>query len=174
MARLRVVGKAICIVSGGQTGVDRACLAWAIRRGFAHGGWCPRGRLAEDGEIPARYKLRQTPLVRYAQRTAWNVRDSDATVIFSQSSKLSGGSRKTLGVLQKLWKAHAAPCAEILSRLWRVPFSLRRFLRRHGIRTLNVAGPRQSQEPRAGGFARSVLDATFGFTSGAKQGRGGL
>ena len=173
MARLRVVGKAICIVSGGQTGVDRACLAWAIRRGFNHGGWCPRGRLAENGEIPARYKLRQTPLPRYAQRTAWNVRDSDATVIFSQSGKLSGGSRKTWESCRNFGK----PVLHLAGDTFTVVESavlLRRFLRRHGIRTLNVAGPRQSQEPRAGGFARSVLDATFGFTSGAKQGRGGL
>jgi hypothetical protein len=50
------------IVSGGQTGVDRAALDWAIQRGIPHGGWCPRGRRAEDGRIPERYRLRETPL----------------------------------------------------------------------------------------------------------------
>ena len=109
MARLDVVGKAFCIISGGQTGVDRACLAWAIRRGLQHGGWCPKGRRAEDGEIPARYKLLETPSARPAQRTKWNVRDSEATVIFSQSAKLSGGSWKTWEACKKFQQTGAAP-----------------------------------------------------------------
>jgi hypothetical protein len=173
MARLRAVGKVICIISGGQTGVDRACLAWAIRRGFGHGGWCPKRRQAEDGEIPTRYKLRQTPLSHYAQRTAWNVRDSDATVIFSQSGKLSGGSQKAWETCREFTK----PVLHLAAETFTVAESailLRKFLRRHAVRALNVAGPRKSQEPHAGGFARSVLDATFGFTSGAGQGRRGL
>src|ERR1051326_9418797 len=80
------------IVSGGQTGVDRACLDFAIKHRIRHGGWCPRGRLAEDGRIPARYKLKETPRASYAQRTESNVRDSDATVIFSISPRLRGGT----------------------------------------------------------------------------------
>ena len=71
----------IKIVSGGQTGADRAALDWAIDHGTAHGGWCPRGRRAEDGAIPARYLLNETPSARYEERTEWNVRDSDGTVI---------------------------------------------------------------------------------------------
>jgi Circularly permutated YpsA SLOG family len=160
MARLGVVGKAICIISGGQTGVDRACLAWAIRRGFDYGGWCPKGRLAEDGKIPARYKLRQTPLSRPAQRTEWNVRDSDVTVIFSQSPKLSGGSRKTWEACRKFRR----PVLHLASETLTVAESailLRKFLRHHSVRALNVAGPRRSQETKAGQFARAVLDATF-------------
>ena len=70
------------IVSGGQTGADRAALDWAIERGIPHGGWCPRGRRAEDGRIDRRYALRETPAHDYQQRTRWNVRDSDGTLIF--------------------------------------------------------------------------------------------
>ncbi len=173
MARLGVVGKAFCIVSGGQAGVDRVCLAWALRRGFEHAGWCPRGRLAEDGKIPKRYKLRETPLARPAQRTEWNVRDSDATVIFSQSPKLFGGSSKTWEACKKFHKPVLHLAAETLT-VSEGATLLRKFLRHHSVRALNVAGPRKSHEPTAGRFARAVLDATFGFTSGAKQGRGGL
>jgi Circularly permutated YpsA SLOG family len=163
--------KAIRIISGGQTGVDRACLAWAIRCGFEHGGWCPKGRQAEDGRIPARYRLRETPLARPAQRTAWNVRDSDATVIFSQSKKLFGGSRKTLDACREF----AKPVLHLAAETFTVGESailLRKFLRQHRVRALNVAGPRKSQQPQTGQFARTVLSLTFGFTSGGEQVRG--
>jgi putative molybdenum carrier protein len=163
MTRSRAVGKAIRIVSGGQTGVDRASLAWAVWRGLLYEGWCPKGRRAEDGTIPSRYRLRQTPSTRYAQRTEWNVRDSDATVIFSQSPKLQGGSRRALDACRDFGK----PVLHLASDSFTVSdgaLLLRSFLRRHHVRLLNVGGPRRSQEPRAGNFARSVLDATFGFT----------
>ena len=74
-------------VSGGQTGADRAALDWAIEHKFEHGGWCPLGRLAEDGPIDPKYELTETPTAEYAQRTEWNVRDSDGTVIFSIGSE---------------------------------------------------------------------------------------
>ena len=78
------------IVSGGQTGVDRAALDWALARGFPCGGWCPAGRLAEDGPIPAEYPLTETPAAESSQRTEWNVRDSDATLIVAPRSRPGG------------------------------------------------------------------------------------
>ena len=110
MARLRVVGKAICIVSGGQTGVDRTCLAWAIRRGFDHRGWSPRGGLAEDGEIPARYKLRQTPLVTLRPTHGVECSGQRRNGNLLAVKQTLRGFEEDVGVLQKLWKAHAAPC----------------------------------------------------------------
>ena len=80
------------IISGGQTGADRAALDWAITHGIRHGGWCPAGRRAEDGAIPDRYCLQETPGRNYHQRTKWNVRDSDATLIITQAAELTGGS----------------------------------------------------------------------------------
>ena len=79
--------RGITILSGGQTGADRAALDFAIEFGLAHGGWCPRGRLAEDGPIDERYDLTETPSRRYNQRTEWNIRDSDATVVFSITAR---------------------------------------------------------------------------------------
>lgn len=81
------------IVSGGQTGVDRAGLDFAIALGIPHGGWCPKGRKAEDGPIDNRYQLQETPRADYLQRTEWNVRDNDGTVIFTVNATLSGGSK---------------------------------------------------------------------------------
>ncbi|MCB1984487.1 MAG: hypothetical protein KDF49_03580, partial [Nitrosomonas sp.] len=66
------------IMSGGQTGADRAALDWAIAHNVSHGGWCPAGRRAEDGVIPSHYDLQETDSKEYKQRTKWNVRDSDA------------------------------------------------------------------------------------------------
>ena len=90
-----VARKGFRIISGGQTGADRAALDWAIARGIPYAGWCPRGRRAEDGRIPARYDLIQTPSHDYEQRTRWNVRDSDGTLIISRAAKLTGGSAYT-------------------------------------------------------------------------------
>jgi hypothetical protein len=84
------------IISGGQTGADRAALDFAIEYNIPHGGWCPRGRKAEDGPLTAKYLLAETPSSSYPQRTEWNVRDSDGSVIFSIASVLTGGSKKTI------------------------------------------------------------------------------
>jgi hypothetical protein len=72
------------IVSGGQTGADRATLNVAIALGLEHGGWCPKGWRAEDGSIDLRYQLKEATTSRYVRRTEWNVRDSDGTVIFTK------------------------------------------------------------------------------------------
>ncbi len=79
---------ALRILSGAQTGADRAALDWAIFRDIPHGGWCPKGRKAEDGVIPPQYQITGTPSATYLQRTEWNVRDSDGTVIFTMAAKL--------------------------------------------------------------------------------------
>src|SRR5947209_2719151 len=97
------------IISGGQTGADRAALDIAINLGIPHGGWCQRGRLAEDGFIDERYQLTETPDADPAQRTEWNLRDSDGTVIFSITVKLSGGSAKSEDFARK----HRRPCVHL-------------------------------------------------------------
>ena len=97
------------IVSGGQTGADRAGLDWAMARGIEHQGWCPAGRKAEDGAIPSEYRLRETGSGNYLVRTRWNVRDSDATAIFSIKSTLTGGSLAT----QRYARTMGKPCIHI-------------------------------------------------------------
>ncbi len=132
------------IVSGGQTGADRAALDTAIRHGFPHGGWCPKGRIAEDGIIGGQYRLRETPSADSAQRTEWNVRDSDGTVVFTLAEDAAGGSLRTI----ELAREHKKPCAHI-SRAgnYKPEEALRRFVQEHGIKVLNVAGSRESKEP---------------------------
>src|SRR5678809_1173904 len=96
--------KPLTIISGGQTGADRAALDFAIAHGLAHGGWCPKGRLAEDGSIPARYHLTELPTSDYPARTAKNVQESDGTVIISVDRRLTGGSLLTLKVAEQRCK----------------------------------------------------------------------
>jgi hypothetical protein len=86
------------IVSGGRTGADRAALDWALSRGIECGGWCPKGRKAEDGRIDPKYPLIETPSASYVQRTEWNVRNTGGTVIFSIEPVLTGaqGRRRNL------------------------------------------------------------------------------
>ena len=80
---------AITIISGGQTDGDRTALDWALAHAVECGGWCPKGRKAEDGRIDPKYPLRETPCAAYIQRTEWNVRDSDATFLFSIEATLT-------------------------------------------------------------------------------------
>ncbi len=143
------------IVSGGQTGADRAALDWAIENRIPHGGWCPKGRLAEDGPIPSRYNLTETPSSNYPQRTEWNVRDSDGTVVFSIAPTLSGGSNKTVVFAQK----HGKPVIHISRQTEKPVETLLLFIRSNGIRILNVAGPRGSKEPGIGEYVKRILDA---------------
>ncbi len=149
------------IISGGQTGVDRAALDVALRLGIPHGGWCPRGRWAEDGRIPDVYQLRETPSDACEQRTEWNVRDADATVIFSISSELTGGSAYTREAAERMGKpwlhlARATCPEQEAARL------LRDFLHTLRVRVLNVAGPRASTEPEAALYAARVLEWALG------------
>ncbi|HWQ90465.1 MAG TPA: putative molybdenum carrier protein [Clostridia bacterium] len=145
----------IKIVSGGQTGADTAALNFALRRGLPHGGWCPRGRKREDGVIPPRYRLRETASRSYLPRTQANVRDSDGTAILSLGVRLKGGSRKTAEFARKQGK----PCLHLAAGEPGIdPASaLRRFIRQHHIRVLNIAGPRKSEEPGIGRFVAGVL-----------------
>lgn len=146
------------IVTGGQTGVDRAALDVALQLGFPAGGWCPQGRKAEDGRIADCYPLTETPSRPYRQRTEWNVKDSDGTLILA-TGELTGGTLLTVRFAEE-WK----------KPLVRVDFadppgidSLREQLAANAIRVLNIAGPRESTEPGVYRKARQFLRDLLAF-----------
>lgn len=131
------------IVSGGQTGVDRAALDTALFLEIEHGGWCPRGRRAEDGRIDSVYRLVETDEADYSIRTEKNVLDSDGTLIFCQGP-ISGGTKLTVKQARRHRKPHliidlAADDAESQQR-----DPLVHWIREQNIQVLNVAGPRES------------------------------
>jgi hypothetical protein len=132
------------LVSGGQTGADRAGLDVAIRWNFPYGGWCPKGRRAEDGAIGGQYLLTETPSSNYLQRTEWNVRDTDGTVVFTLAKVLSGGSARTI----KFARMHKKPTLHIsFGKFYEPAAELQRFVVEHKIKVLNIAGSRESKEP---------------------------
>ena len=134
------------IISGGQTGADRAALDAAIELGVPHGGWLARGRKAEDGTVPDSYNLRELASPKYRDRTEKNILDSDGTLIVSYGP-LTGGSALT----EALAIRHDRPClhlnmADISPE--EAGVALENWLKKNSIITLNVAGPRASGEPR--------------------------
>ena len=128
------------VVSGGQTGVDRAALDVALERGLLCGGWCPKGRTAEDGPLSLRYPLDETPSEMYRQRTEWNVRDSDGTLVLGRGP-VTGGTADTVTCAARLNK----PCLSIdLTHPCPVD-AIHAWASAHQVRILNVAGPRESR-----------------------------
>ena len=152
------------IVSGGQTGIDRAALDAAARLGLDRGGWCPRGRRAEDGPIPRHYPLREAPVAAYATRTRLNVRDSDATLVV-----ISGAADPGTRLTMRLARAFGRPLRVI--DLDRPPprSAVRAWLRRHRVAVLNVAGPRESRSPGIHAAALPYLVHVLGASPAADQ-----
>ena len=147
------------IVSGGQTGADRAALDFALAHEIPHGGWCPAGRWAEDGVLDAGYQLHETPGADPAEHTEWNVRDTEATAILSIGAALSGGSRLTAEIAGRL----SRPCLHLAQERDEPGAAERlvQFLLAHRVRVLNVAGPRASSEPGIGPFVTQILTAAW-------------
>lgn len=130
------------IVSGGQTGVDRAALDAALDFGAPCGGWCPCGRRAEDGIIALRYPLQETPSDDYAERTAWNVRDSDGTLILTWGTPIAGV--KLTGDLANQLKK---PLMQVDMERTVSTEEILAWIKSNRITVLNIAGPRESLRP---------------------------
>lgn len=144
------------VISGGQSGVDRAALDAAIEAGLEYGGWCPKGRVAEDGIIPSQYKLIETPSSCYEQRTEWNIRDADATlvVLFGEAS---GGTAYTIDVAKRMGKPLFIISADDNHAVEKVVS----WIRVNCLKVLNVAGPRASFSPQVYLVARKLLSRIF-------------
>ncbi len=150
------------VVSGGQTGVDRAALDVAVRLGIPYAGWCPKGGLAEDypdppGLLAVYPGLVETPSAEFAERTRWNVRDSDATLVLTIGDALarSSGTNVALAYADEL---HSPTLVVDVDRDDAVD-AVRAFLAR--FERVNVAGPRESNAPGIYTAAVGVLNAAF-------------
>lgn len=140
------------IISGGQTGVDRAALDVAMELGIPCGGWCPKGRLAVDGVIPSRYPLRETQTADYAERTRLNVVDSDGTLILNVG-ELTGGTAYTAEVARQ----NAKPYIVVQIDVSPDPGQVINWIAQHSIHALNVAGPREDNQAGIHALASNFL-----------------
>lgn len=151
----------ITIISGGQTGVDRGALDAALAIGNPCGGWCPDGRMAEDGVIPDIYPLQILEGSGYRKRTKKNVMDSDATVIiYFDYIYPKGGTELTLLECVKVNKPYLLIDGKELS----IELAAKRifeFVQKNSVTHLNVAGPKGSSLPIAHSYTQSVIALTL-------------
>ena len=150
------------IISGGQTGADRAALDVALKFNIPHSGWLPKGRKAEDGPLPDKYKLREMPTRSYPARTEKNIQDSDGTLIISHG-KLTGGSAHT----RKMAMKHGKPWYHAdLNKLptFQAAIIIYDWISKNGIEALNVAGSRASKDPLIYGLVTVILELVFNLT----------
>lgn len=147
------------IISGGQTGVDRAALDFAIEFGIPHGGMVPKGRISEDGRVPDRYQMTEHISPGYPPRTEANVRDADATVIFTNGPiNEESGSLLTASLCLKLKKPHIV-FSLTNGNEQTAADALRVFIQNQGVKVLNVAGSRGSRKPDVAQVRRILAGA---------------
>ena len=156
------------IISGGQTGVDQAALDTAIKLKIPHGGWIPKGRLTEDGPLPDKYQLQEMPTESYSERTEQNVIDSDGTLIMSHGA-LEGGSAYT----RKMAMKHGKPWFHTdLNKMptFHAAILIEEWVSKNSIDTLNIAGPRASEDSEIYGYATVVIELAhnLGISQDAK------
>lgn len=145
------------IISGGQTGVDRAALDTAIKHNFPCGGFCPKGRKAEDGTISEKYPLTETSSPYYNVRTKKNIEISDATLVICQKEP-DGGTALTINL-----------CRNLNKPLFIFNFSdtsatnalLQKWIKENNLEILNIAGPRESKEKGIYQEAKQLLTDVF-------------
>ena len=157
------------LISGGQTGVDRAALDVALKHGIDCGGWCPAGRLDEFGRIPDRYPLKELEQGSFADRTFRNVKDSDATIVI-YCDELRGGTEFTVQCCQELDRQNVLINASKYS-VEEAGAGALEFVRKNEIETLNIAGPRQSEWPAGYDYAFRALELFLTSCSGGRVAR---
>lgn len=144
------------IISGGQSGTDRAALDFALSHNFPCGGWCPAGRRAEDGTIADKYPMKETASSDPLERTVLNVNDSDGLLLICHTG-LDEGSRQTIHLAKEGKKpVYLVREDEVLN-----PEEFRLWLDVNRINILNVAGPRESNDPGVYAYALTVMGKLF-------------
>ena len=155
------------IVSGGQTGVDRGALDAALESGFPCGGWGPAGRKAEDGVIDLRYPVVELKSATYRARTIQNIADSDGTLVI-YFEYLEGGTEQTVAHCIRRHRPYKLVDAAVLSASEGAGLAAG-FVARYQVGVLNVAGPRQSKQPRAAAYAHALISTLLRSADSAEH-----
>lgn len=149
----------IILISGGQTGIDRAVLDFCLEHDIRCGGWCPKGRRAEDGIIDLKYPLKEMPGGSYEKRTLANVKESDATVIIFHH-EMSGGTEKSLEFVLMEKRPYLLLDLSLIDTN-QAAHKLTSFLKNIGTGTINFSGPRHSEWQDGYGLCYAILRNTF-------------
>src|SRR5260370_5807530 len=163
------------IVSGGQTGADQAVLDWASENGVSHGGWCPRGRLADDGPIPARYNLAETPRKNPLQCNEWDVWDAEGVAVISMDGQLSEYYQNISNFADK----HRRPFLQVQAERFSAVKQLRGFVGKNHICKLNIVCCRTPEQEEMSSLMPLILTDAFSRSlaqpyEGYRQGSGTL
>ena len=152
------------IISGGQTGVDRGALDFALKWGLKCGGWCPPGRQFEEGRIPEKYPLREIDGNDYHERTLRNIRDADATLVITAGGRMEEGTRLTLEWAEELGHPFFHLELENITKPDDAPImAAGAWLAGRAVTVLNVAGNRESTSPGIGYSTVRILEKLFGM-----------
>jgi hypothetical protein len=149
----------LTLVTGGQTGIDRAMLDFCLDHGISCGGWCPAGRKAEDGVIPSRYPVKELSASSCNKRTAANVKESDATIIIFHREMI-GGTLKSFEFVQKEKKPFLLLDLSVLDAE-KAAVRLRKFIDRFEPQILNFSGPRESDWKEGYEYCYAILKLSF-------------
>jgi hypothetical protein len=147
------------IISGAQTGADRAALDYAIKNDIPHGGWVPKGRIAEDGILPKKYNVHETPSDDYKRHKELNVVQSDGTLIVSHGELMDGTALSRTFV-----EKHSKPCLQInlnSTQAFKASIDITNWIRENGIQILNVSGPKASKDPDIYDATMKLLETVF-------------
>lgn len=143
------------VISGGQTGVDRAGLDWGEIHCLPIGGYCPDDCRAEDGTVPERYGLIPLESGGYRERTEANVVASDGTLVLNTGA-LSGGTQMTVSFAKKHGKPYLL--VQLDEATCVPPEECLQWLRTYAIHCLNIAGPRASKTAGIYDLSRAYLE----------------
>lgn len=149
----------LIIITGAQTGVERAALDWALKHELPHGGWCPQGTLSSGEPLDARYKLKEGASDDLLEALAANIRDAEATVVFTQAAKATGPAQKAVSGAKKQKK----PVLHVHRGILGVSEKIVAFLDKHYVRRLHVTGSAEADEAGVGLWASTELEKAKGI-----------
>lgn len=144
----------LVLISGSQTGVERSALAWAVKHEIPHGGWCPTGLLTSEEAPDPEFKLKEAESEDLIETIGLNVRDADATLVFTLAAKATGPAQKAVSAAKKQKK----PVLHVHRGILGVSEKIVAFLDKHYIRRLHVTGLSETDEPGLGDWATMELE----------------
>lgn len=149
----------LVIITGSQPGVERAALDWALKHEFPHGGWCPKGLLGAEEPLDPRYKLKEGETENVLEAVGSNVRDAEATLVFTVAAKAAGTAQKAVSAAKKQKK----PVLHVHRGILGVSEKIVAFMDKYYVRRLHITGSADADEPGVSDWAANELEKAKGI-----------